>query len=175
MSIRAPQGHSGNNLDFSTFSHEKIEKSYAPLVCHIVFLGDDDSITSGGLVSGGVGTSRGRNFSLASPLAQNPNPKYKPYFHLKTHHDLLFMIDLDAAQNFAGSLPNSERECLMLRRSPGRVPHQDHQHQRWIRRVRESGIKRKRSIRRDRNALRETSGHESQDQETLQTRHLGRS
>ena len=46
----------------------------------------------------------------------------------------------------AGILPNSERESLMIRHSSVRLPHQDHQHWRWIRKVREITIKRKRSI-----------------------------
>ena len=51
---------------------------------------------------GGFGTSRGGEavyLSLVSPLDQNPDPKYKPYLHLKNHHDFLLVIDLEAARN----------------------------------------------------------------------------
>ena len=36
--------------------------------------------------------------TLVAPLGRHPDPKYKPYFHLKNHHDLLFVIYLVAAQ-----------------------------------------------------------------------------
>ena len=48
------------------------------------------------------GRNRGRKavyFSLVSPLDQNPDPKYKPYIHLKCDHDFMFVIDLESAQN----------------------------------------------------------------------------
>ena len=50
---------------------------------------------------GGLGTIRSRQavyFSLVSPLGQNPDPKYKPYLHLKNHHDFESVIDREAAQ-----------------------------------------------------------------------------
>ena len=56
---------------------------------------------SGGLVSGGFGLSNGRKavyFSLVSPLDPNPDQQYKPYLHMKNHHDRLNMIDLEVAQ-----------------------------------------------------------------------------
>ena len=37
-------------------------------------------------------------FSLVPPLDQNPDRKYEPFFHLKKHYDLMFVIDLEAAQ-----------------------------------------------------------------------------
>ena len=43
-------------------------------------------------MSGGFGTTKGREsvcFALASSLDPNPDPNYKPYLHLKNHHDLL--------------------------------------------------------------------------------------
>ena len=60
--IRARQGHSGNNLDVSTFSHRRIEKGYDPLQYHIGFSRYDDSLNkkSGELVPGGFGMSSGR-------------------------------------------------------------------------------------------------------------------
>ena len=70
---------------------------------------------------GGVETNKGRKavyFSLVSPLDPDTDPKYKPYFHLKNQHDPLFVIDLEAAQNPAGSLSDCERE---------RLPQEDHQ------------------------------------------------
>ena len=60
---------------------------------------------TGGLVPGGFGQSKGRKavyFSVVSPLDQNPVPTYKPYFHLKNHHDLLFVVHLGTAQNSLG-------------------------------------------------------------------------
>ena len=96
------QSHSGKNLDLSTFSHREIEKGYASLLYHIGFSRHEGSITSGGLVPRSFGTSKGRKavyFSLASQLDPNPDPKHKPYFHLKCHHDQMFVIDLEAAQN----------------------------------------------------------------------------
>ena len=45
----------------------------------------------GGLVPGGFGTNRGRKavyLSLVSPQDQNPDPKFKPYFHFN-HQDCL--------------------------------------------------------------------------------------
>ena len=48
-------------------------------------------------------------FSLVSPLDQNPGPKYQPYFNLKKNHDLMFVLDLEAAQNSLEFQPNTER------------------------------------------------------------------
>ena len=51
---------------------------------------------------GGCGASKGRKrvfFTLVSPLDPNPDPKYKPYLHMKNHHHRLVVIDLEAAQN----------------------------------------------------------------------------
>ena len=102
MHIRALQGHSGENLDVSTLSREKIDRGYASLLHHIGFSRRQDSITFGGRVPGGFGPSKGRKavyFSLVSPLDPNPDPQYKPYFHMKNHHHRLFVIDLEAAHN----------------------------------------------------------------------------
>ena len=91
MCIRAPKGHSvKKNLDISTCSHKKVEKGYAPFLNHIGFSRSEDSEKSGGLVPGGVGTSKGRKalyFSLVLPLDPCPDPKYKPYIYMKNHHD----------------------------------------------------------------------------------------
>ena len=75
MFIGALQGHSGKNLDMSTFSRKKIEKRFAPFLYHIGFSRSEDSITSGELVLGSLGTSQGRkavHFSLASPWIHAP-------------------------------------------------------------------------------------------------------
>ena len=48
------------------------------------------------------GTSKDRKtmyFSLVSPLDPNSHTKYKPYLHMKNHHDRLFVIDLGSAKN----------------------------------------------------------------------------
>ena len=100
--IGALQGHSGKNLDVPTLSLRKIEKGFASLLSHIGSSRDEDSATTGGLLQGGFGQSKGRKtvyFSFVSPLDSNPNPKYKPHFHLKKQYDLMFVIDLEAAQN----------------------------------------------------------------------------
>ena len=73
---------------------------------------------------GGVETNKGRKavyFSLVSLLDPDTDRRYKPYFHLKIRHGGLFVIDLEAAQNRLEVLPNSERECLVLRHSSVRV------------------------------------------------------
>ena len=97
MFIRALRGHSGKNLDISTFSRKRIEKGHEPFLYRVGFPRNEDSTISGGPVPGGFGKNRDRKavyFSLVSP-----DPKHKPYFNLKNHHDLLFVIDLEAAQN----------------------------------------------------------------------------
>ena len=91
MFIRAPQGHSGNNLDFSTCSLIKIERGYATFRYHIGVSRNEDSIK--------IRRTCTVCFSLVSPLDQNPDPKYKPCLHLKNHHHLLFVLILEAAQN----------------------------------------------------------------------------
>ena len=126
MFIRALQGHTGKNLDISTFFSQKdsegtraIQVSY----CFLKIRRFQNNLQKP--VPGGFGTSNGRNavyFSLVSPLDPDTDPRYKPYFHLKNRHGRLFVIDLEAAQNPLEFLPNSERECLVLRHSSVRVP-----------------------------------------------------
>ena len=38
-------------------------------------------------------------FSLVSPFDKNPDPKYKPYIHMKNHNDRWYVIALEEAQN----------------------------------------------------------------------------
>ena len=60
------------------------------------------SIKSGELVPGDFEQSKGRkavHCSLVSPLDQNPETKYKPYIHQKSHQDQVLAIDLEAAQS----------------------------------------------------------------------------
>ena len=60
------------------------------------------SIQSGELVPGEFEQGKGRkavHCSLVSPLDQNPETKYKPYIHQKSHHDQVFAIDLESAQS----------------------------------------------------------------------------
>ena len=115
MFIRALQGHSGDNLE---------ERPGTISVAYWVLKNEDTT--------------------LVSPLDQNPGPKLKPYLHLKNHHDLLFVIDLETAQN---SLEFSKQ-----RKGDG------------------AETKKRRRVR---DTPKETSGHKSQDQEPLQTRQLG--
>ena len=87
-----------------------------------------------GLVSGSLGTSKSRNavyFSLVSPLDPNPDPKYKPCLHLKKHHDLLCVIDLEPAQSSLAIFQTVNGSSV-------RVLDKDHQTQRRIRKVRKS-------------------------------------
>ena len=76
----------------------------------------------------------------------------------------------------AGIPPNSEQQCLVLRHSSDRVPHQDHQHQRWIRNIRKrlfsrGGIVSHQKSRCDHGQPRETSWHDTK-QETIERRQL---
>ena len=64
----------------------KNEKGYAPFLYHIGFSRSEDSITSGGLVTGGIGTNESRKsvyVSLVSPLDPCSDPKHRPYIHEK--------------------------------------------------------------------------------------------
>ena len=143
MYIRALQGHSGENLDFSTLSSKQKEKGYAPFLYRVGSSRNEYPIKSGGRVPGGFGISRVRKAvcsSRVSSLDPNPDPKYKPCYHLNKHHDRLSEFDFDAAQNSLEFLSDSERECLVLRHSSVRVPHKDHQSQRRIRKVRKIKI-----------------------------------
>ena len=101
MFIRALQGHPGKNLDISTLSRKKIHKGYTSMLYHIGFSRSEDSITSGGLVPGGLGTRKGKRalyFSPVPPVDPCPGPEYKPYIHWKNHHARLIVIDLEASQ-----------------------------------------------------------------------------
>ena len=72
------------------------------------------------------GTSKDRKtmyFSLVSPLDPNSHTKYKPYLHMKNHHDRLFVIDLESAQNSLEIHQTANGKCLVLRHSSVRVPH----------------------------------------------------
>ena len=62
---------------------------------------NEDSITARGLVPRRFGEKEGRKavyFSLVSPLDKNPEKTCKPYNHMKEYHDVLYEIDLRAAQ-----------------------------------------------------------------------------
>ena len=52
---------------------------------------------------GVLGQNKGRKavyiISFVSPLDQNPDPNNKPYFQMKKHHDLMFVIELESSQN----------------------------------------------------------------------------
>ena len=89
MFIGALQGHSGNNLDISKLSHTKIEKGSTHHFCTI-FGFQDMKIQS---------NQDDLYLSLMSPMDPCPDPKYKPYLHMKSHHGRLCVIDLEAAQN----------------------------------------------------------------------------
>ena len=135
---------------------KKIERGHAPCLCQI---GSSryDSPKAGGLAPGGLGTTKGRKavcISPVSPLDRNPNPKDKPNLHLKNHHDRLFMIDLEAAQNSLEFYQTANGSVKCYDTSSGRALHQEHQRQRWIRKVRESLIKRKSSITNEEKATR---------------------
>ena len=89
------------NLDILTLS-QKIEQGYSPVLNHVGFSRNEDSKKSGGLVRGSWKEQRQEGSALLIRFVSGskpPDPKYKSYFHLKNHHDRLFVVDLEAAQN----------------------------------------------------------------------------
>ena len=98
--------------------------------------------------------------SLVSPLDQNPDPKYKPHFHLKNHPDLLFVIDVEAAQNSLEVYQTANRSALcydtVLAVFLTKIIHIKDGAANIEKATKESG--------RDRNTAREILGHKSQDQ-----------
>ena len=56
----------------------------------------------------------------------------KLYLLMTNHHDRLFVMDLEAAQNSLGFYQTANGESLVLRHSSVQVPHKDHQPQRRI-------------------------------------------
>ena len=73
-SIRALQGHSGNNLDTSTLSHTKILKGDATYLYHLEASADEPLTKSEGLVLVVLATVKGRNSVLFSRLAVGQEP-----------------------------------------------------------------------------------------------------
>ena len=84
--IRALQGHSGGNLDFSTLSHKKMEKECASLLCHIGFSRHEVLQNPADLCHEDL-DRKAVYVSLVSSLDPNPDPKHKPQLHKKNHHD----------------------------------------------------------------------------------------
>ena len=72
------------------------------VICIIVGnLSRKNRFDPGGRVPGVFGYHEGREkvyFSLVSPLDQTNEKKYKPYFLVKEVHDVIYLIDLQAAQ-----------------------------------------------------------------------------
>ena len=99
---------------FQRFLQEMIEQGHAPILYHIGFSRNDDSIKSRGLVSSAIGESKGRKVVYFSHCFATPDPKCKPYFHMKNHDDLLFVINLFLSKK-------SERQHLTLRHSSAEV------------------------------------------------------
>ena len=128
---------------------QKNEKRFASLLYQTGFSVHENSIQSGELVAGGVGTSKRLKRSvLLTRLAigSDPsNPKYKPKLHLQNQDYRLFVIDLEAAQNSLefNQTANGSVVCFD---SSVRVPHKDHQPQRRTRKVRERRISRRRIV-----------------------------
>ena len=101
--IRAPQGHSGSNVDiyFHSFSYrigERVRSISVPFGTST----DEPSIIAGELVPGGCGHSQGRKavyFSLASPLDEDQTlfRSTSPYLFKTRHMKRLYVIDLDMA------------------------------------------------------------------------------
>ena len=87
-------------LDFSTFSQTKIGKGYAPFLCQIGF--------SGGPLPGDFELSKGRK---ARHWIRTPTHSTSP---AATHHRS------GSSTEFAGIPSDSERACLVLRRSSRR-------------------------------------------------------
>ena len=99
MYIRAPQGHSGKNLEISMSSHRKIEKGYESWLYHIGFSKHKDSKKSERLVPGSFWNEQRQTSSVLLTriaLGSEPGPEVQA---LTSNHDRLFVIDLDAAQN----------------------------------------------------------------------------
>ena len=103
MFIKALQGHSSKNLDMPVFFLKERSRLDAHRCClNLGYSRYEDSIMLEAVLPGGFGTSKGRKAmycSLVSPRDPTPDPKCKPYLHLKNHHDRLFVTDLEAAQN----------------------------------------------------------------------------
>ena len=106
------------------------------------------------------------------------NEQNKPYLHLKNHHDVWFVIDLEAEQNsmvfFHGTRGSvscndtvpAEIFTTIINMKDGSERFEKAQ-------SKEGEASPTKKGRRDRNTPRKTSGHESQDQETLESRPLG--
>ena len=72
----------------------------------------------------GLEGAKGRTtvyFSFVSQLDPNPDPKYKPNFHMKNHHDRLVLIDLEAAQNLLEFHQTANRSVLCHDTVPSEV------------------------------------------------------
>ena len=176
MFINALQGHSGKNLDFSTFfSETDRERGYAPLLYHMGFSRKEDTLNSGGIAPGGFGTNKGRTavyFTLVAPLGWHPDPNFKPYLHLSKHRDLLFVIDLEAAQNSSEFYQTASGSVSCYHTVPAEfltkiinINDGSERFQKAQTKDRDASPTKK--SRRDRNTPRETSGHESKDREKL--------
>ena len=87
---------------YRSFLRKRSRKDTHPLLCHVGLSRHESPIKSGGLVPEESIISKGRYavyFSLVSPLDPIPDPKCKHLLHMKNHHERLFVIDLEAAQN----------------------------------------------------------------------------
>ena len=121
MLISAPQDHSHKNLDLSIFFHQLMEQGYAPFLNHFGSSRYDDSEKKENLCQEVFAMSKGRKtvyFSLVSPLDPYPDPKHKPYLHLKNHHGRWFVIDLEEVHNsleFDQTANGSVRNVIQFR------------------------------------------------------------
>ena len=79
-------------------------------------------------------------------LDQNPDPKYKPYFHLKYEHDSMFVIDLESAQNALDFHQTANDSVLCYDTVPAEFTTKIININNNTEKVRESTSKRKRSI-----------------------------
>ena len=100
--IRATQCHSVQNFEISTLRHSKFETGYASYLYHVGCSRNEDSIKSGRVVLGGFSEKKGRNavyFSLVSPLDKDHHSQVQAVTHVKRHHDLVYVVDLDRTKH----------------------------------------------------------------------------
>ena len=99
----------GNMWISQHFSHKKIENCHAPFLYHLGNSTDEESIKLGGIVPGEFDECTQRiawYFSLVSALDKNRDQKYKPHNRLQRHHDIIYVIDMQAVTCYFPSRPS---------------------------------------------------------------------
>ena len=145
---------------------------------HIGFSWHEDPIKFRRLVPWGFRISKGRKavyFSVVSPLDPNPDPKYKPYLHMKNHHERLFVMDLEA-QNSLGFYQTANGTVLCYDTVPSEfttkiINLKDGSERFRKEEFQEEQVSPKKKSRCDHGQPRETSWHNTK-QETIEPRQL---